>query len=156
MASLYGKYKRGRLILQSDFQRHFVWEPKKSSRLIESALLDIPLPVIYLSEEKDGKEVVIDGQQRLTSFFSFIDRTFPSGQVFRLSGLKVFEDLIKKTYKELEEPFQDKIQYCKLRTITFNKDSSHDLKFEIFERLNSGAVSLNQQGAQKLSLQRTI
>ena len=156
VASLYGKYKRGRLILQSDFQRHFVWEPKKSSRLIESALLDIPLPVIYLSEEKDGKEVVIDGQQRLTSFFSFIDGTFPSGQVFRLSGLKVFEDLIKKTYKELEEPFQDKIQYCKLRTITFNKDSSHDLKFEIFERLNSGAVSLNQQRAQKLYLQRTI
>jgi hypothetical protein len=98
-----------------------------------------------LSEEKDGKEVVIDGQQRLTAFFSFIDGTFPSGQVFRLSGLKVFENLSKKTYKELEEALQDKIQYCKLRTITFNKDSSHDLKFEIFERLNSGAVSLNQQ-----------
>jgi len=64
--SLYGKYKRGKLVLQPDFQRHFVWDTAKSSRLIESALLDIPLPVIYLSEEKDGKEYVIDGQQRLT------------------------------------------------------------------------------------------
>ena len=142
--SLYGKYKRGKLILQSDFQRYFVWDAKKSSRLIESALVDIPLPVIYLSEENDGKEIVIDGQQRLTSFFSFIDGTFPSGQAFRLTGLKVFQDLNKKSYKELGETLQDKIRYCKLRTITFNKDSSHDLKFEIFERLNSGAVSLNQ------------
>jgi len=59
--SLHGKCTRGKLILQSDFQRHFVWDIKKSSRLIESTILDIPLPVIYLSEEKDGKEVVIDG-----------------------------------------------------------------------------------------------
>lgn len=66
--SLYGKYKRGRLILQPDFQRNFVWDTAKSSRLIESALLDIPLPVIYLSEEMDGKEYIIDGQQRLTAF----------------------------------------------------------------------------------------
>jgi uncharacterized protein with ParB-like and HNH nuclease domain len=64
--SLYGKYKRGKLVVQPDFQRYFVWDTKKSSRLIESALLDIPLPVIYLSEEQDGKEYVIDGQQRLT------------------------------------------------------------------------------------------
>jgi hypothetical protein len=75
--SLYGKYKRGKLIVQPDFQRYFVWDAKKSSRLIESALLDIPLPVIYLSEEKDGKEYVIDGQQRLTSFFSFMDGKLP-------------------------------------------------------------------------------
>jgi hypothetical protein len=143
--SLLGKYKRGKLILQSDFQRHFVWDTKKSSRLIESALLGIPLPVIYLSEEKDSREVVIDGQQRLTSFFSFMDGNFPSGHPFRLNGLSVFHELNKKSYKELSEEYQDKIRYCKIRTITFNKDSSHDLKFKIFERLNSGAVSLNQQ-----------
>ncbi len=143
--SLHEKCMKGKLILQSDFQRHFVWDIKKSSRLIESALVDIPLPVIYLSEEQDGKEVVIDGQQRLTSFFSFIEGKFPSGQVFRLSGLKVYKDLNKKTYKELDENFQDKISHYPLRTITFKKDSNHDLKFEIFERLNNGAVTLNQQ-----------
>jgi|LQYC01.1.fsa_nt_gi Protein of unknown function DUF262. len=143
--SLYGKYKKGKLILQPDFQRHFVWDSGKSSRLIESALLDIPLPVIYLSEERDGREYVIDGQQRLTSFFSFIDGKFPDGQDFKLSGLRVFQDLNKKSYKELDEPLQDKIKYCKIHTITFNKDSNKDLKFEIFERLNIGAVSLNDQ-----------
>src|SRR5262245_29661163 len=91
--SLYNRWKRGKLIIQPDFQRQFVWDTKKSSRLIESALLDIPLPVVYISQEKDGNEYVIDGQQRLTSFFSFIDGAFPKGDDFRLSGLKVFSEL---------------------------------------------------------------
>lgn len=143
--SLYGKYKRGKLVLQPDFQRYFVWDSAKSSRLIESALLDIPLPVIYLSEGKDGKEYVIDGQQRLTAFFSFIDGKFPDGKDFKLSGLKVYRDLNKKSFKEIDEGHQDKIKYSKLRTITFKKESDTDLRFEIFERLNTGAVSLNDQ-----------
>jgi len=143
--SLYRKYKDGDLIIQPDFQRHFVWDAKKSSRLIESALLDIPLPVIYLSEEKDGKEYVIDGQQRLTAFFSFIDGRFPDGIDFKLTGLKVFTELNRKSFKEIDRKLQNKIRYCKIRTITFRRESEADLKFEIFERLNTGAVSLNDQ-----------
>ena len=143
--SLYGKWKRGKLIVQPDFQRQFVWDSKKASRLIESAFLDIPLPVVYISQEKDGKEYVIDGQQRLTSFFSFIDGVFPSGATFALSSLNVFPEHNRKTYAELGSDDQDKIKYCKLRTITFRKESDPDLKFEIFERLNTGSVSLNDQ-----------
>ena len=143
--SLYNKYKRGKLVLQPDFQRYFVWDSAKSSRLIESALLDIPLPVIYLSEEVDEREHVIDGQQRLTAFFSFIDGKFPDNKEFKLSGLKVYKNLNKKGYRDLDENLQDRIRYCKIRTITFQKESNSELKFEIFERLNTGAVSLNDQ-----------
>ena len=143
--SLYGKFKRGKLIIQPDFQRQFVWDLKKSSKLIESALLDIPLPVVYISQEKDGKEYVIDGQQRLTSFFSYIDGTFPDGGDFKLTGLNVFPELKRKKFSELSEENQDKIRYCKIRTITFRKESDPNLKFEIFERLNTGSVSLNDQ-----------
>jgi hypothetical protein len=143
--SLYRKYKDGDLIIQPDFQRHFVWDANKSSRLIESALLDIPLPVIYLSEEKDGKEYVIDGQQRLTAFFSFIDGRFPDGIDFKLTGLKVFTELNRKSFKEIDRKLRNKIRYCKIHTITFRRESEADLKFEIFERLNTGAVSLNDQ-----------
>ena len=143
--SLHGKFKRGRLVIQPDFQRQFVWDVKKSSRLIESAFLDIPLPVIYLSEEHSGQEHVIDGQQRLTTFFSFIDGQFPDGKEFKLRGLKVFTEYNKKTFKELDEDLQDKIRYCTIRTIVFKKESRADLKFEIFERLNTGSVSLNDQ-----------
>lgn len=143
--SLHNKYKRGKLIVQPDFQRQFVWDTTKASRLIESALLGIPIPVIYISEEKDNKEYVVDGQQRLTSFFSFMDGTFPDRSVFKLTGLKVFRELNGKLYSELNEETQDAIRYFKIRTIIFNKESDTDLKFEIFERLNTGSVQLNDQ-----------
>jgi len=143
--SLHNKKKRGRLVLQPDFQRQYVWDPAKASKLIESAILQIPLPIIYLSEEKDGKEYVIDGQQRLTSFFSFIDGVFPDGKSFKLSGLNVCSDLNGEKFSELSDELQDKIRYYKIRAITFQKDSSENLKFEIFERLNTGSVQLNDQ-----------
>jgi uncharacterized protein with ParB-like and HNH nuclease domain len=79
--SLHGKYKRGRLIVQPDFQRQFVWDTTKASRLIESTLLAIPIPVIYLSQEQNNKEYVIDGQQRLTSFFRLLTELSPMEQI---------------------------------------------------------------------------
>lgn len=142
--SLHGKWKRGRLLLQPDFQRQFVWDGAKASRLIESALLSVPLPIVYLAEEPDNKESVIDGQQRLTSLFSFIDGRFPSGQPFKLTKMKVFPELNKKSYSDLSEELQDKIRYYQIRTVTIRRDSDPDLKFEIFERLNTGAVPLNE------------
>lgn len=122
-----------------------MWDATKASRLIESALLGIPIPVVYISQEPDNKEYVIDGQQRLTSFFSFMDGIFPDGSDFKLTGLKVFREINGKKYRSLTDDFQDAIRYFKIRTITFKKESDQDLKFEIFERLNTGAVSLNDQ-----------
>ncbi|WP_243382343.1 GmrSD restriction endonuclease domain-containing protein [Geothrix alkalitolerans] len=143
--SLKNRFIRGKLDIQPDFQRQFVWDTAKSSRLIESLLLDIPLPVVYLSEEADGRTYVIDGQQRLTSIFSFIDGYYPDDKVFSLSSLKVLSDLNGKKFKDLSEEFQEKILQYKMRTVVFLKDSDKNLKYEIFERLNSGSVSLNDQ-----------
>jgi hypothetical protein len=143
--SLYSRHKRGKLVVQPDFQRDYVWDRKRASRLIESALLGIPIPIVYISEEPDNKEYVIDGQQRLTSFFSFIDGKFPSGAEFKLNGLEVFTELNGKIYGDLGDSLQDAIRYFKLRTVTFKRGSDENLKFEIFERLNSGAVPLNDQ-----------
>src|SRR5882724_4594307 len=143
--ALHDKHKRGKLILQPDFQRRFVWDRKKSSRLIESILLSVPLPIIYLSEQPDGKEYVIDGQQRLTSLFSFIDGKFPSGEEFKLIGLNAYRELNKSAFKDIGELLQDKISHYTLRSVTLLKQSSSDLKFEIFERLNTGSEPLNDQ-----------
>lgn len=143
--SLHGKYKRNRLIVQPDFQRQFVWDAAKASRLIESAILAIPIPVLYISQESDGREYVIDGQQRLTSFFSFIDGKFPDGSDFKLAGLRVYPEYNGKKYQDLSDELQDAVRYYKIRTILFKKESDPDLKFEIFERLNTGSVSLNDQ-----------
>lgn len=143
--SLHKRFLKGRLNVQPEFQRQFVWDKVKSSRLIESALLDIPIPIVYLSEEKDGKENVIDGQQRLTSFFSFIDGKLPDNTEFKLSGLKVFTELNGKKFSQLSEALQDKITTYKIRVIKFKKESDNDLQFEIFARLNTGSVPLNDQ-----------
>lgn len=143
--SLYGKHKRNKLIVQPDFQRQYVWDRTKASRLIESALLGIPIPVVYISEEPDNREYVIDGQQRLTSFFSFLDGKFPDESEFKLVGLNVFRELNGQNYGALSAEQQDAVRYFKVRTITFKKESDQDLRFEIFERLNTGSVSLNDQ-----------
>lgn len=143
--SLHGDRNRGRLIIQPDFQRHYVWDRQKATSLIESALLGIPLPVIYLAEEENGKKSVIDGQQRLTSFFSFIDGRFPDGKEFKLAKMQIFPELKGKTYAELDTMYQTRIEDCPIRTITFRKGSDSELKFNVFERLNTGAVALNDQ-----------
>jgi hypothetical protein len=136
---LFEMYKDGDLILQPKFQRFFVWDDKKSSRLIESIFLDVPIPVIYLAEEGNGQLTVIDGQQRLTSFFKFMD-----GKL-KLKGLLVFSDLNGKTYQELKSEQKSKFKKATLHIIVIKKESQEDIRFEIFERLNTGSVKLNDQ-----------
>jgi hypothetical protein len=143
--TLYDSYKDGSLILQPEFQRYYVWDIKKATQLIESALLDIPIPTIYTSEDASGNEIVIDGQQRLSSFFSFIDGRFADGRIFKLTGLNALTQLEGKSYGELETFNQKKIQKHPMRKIMFKKESDPGLKYEIFRRLNSGAVQLNHQ-----------
>ena len=142
---LHKMFRRGKLNLQPDFQRQFVWDKKKASSLIESLLLDVPIPVIYLAEDSEGTLLVIDGQQRLSSIFSFIDGNLPDGQTFKLIGLTILRDLNQKGYVDIDELFQDKLEECALSTITIKKESDYELQFEIFERLNTGSVKLNDQ-----------
>lgn len=99
--TLYTRDQRGNINLQPDFQRHFVWNKSKASRSIESRLLDIPIPVIYMAEEQNNKYSVGDGQQRLTSICAFINGQFPDKQSFKLSSLQVMTELNRKSFKDL-------------------------------------------------------
>lgn len=140
---LVSRIRRGRLILQPDFQRDFVWAKAKSSRLIESILMRIPLPVLYVAELENGSWEVVDGQQRLTAIRSFVDGQFPDGEPFRLGALQVRSDLRGKSFKDLAAADQNAIEDYSLRVIKILKEAHPDLKFEVFERLNSGADKLN-------------
>ena len=143
--SLYDDFKDGVLILQPKFQRKYVMKAPTASRLVESILLDVPLPMFYFAEEQDNTVSVIDGQQRLTSIFSFIDAKFLYNNApFKLTGLKVLKELNGKTYKDLDVSLQRKLKQTPLRVVTIKKESNPDLKFEIFERLNTGATPLNE------------
>ena len=133
--------------LRPQYQRNYVFDRQKASRLIESILIDVPIPVFYFSEEPDGRYSVIDGQQRLTSFFAFLDGKFPVGKDiidFTLNGLRVLTNLNKKSFSDLDNDMQLKIKSTALHTIIIKKDSDEDVKFEIFERLNTGSVKLNE------------
>jgi len=137
-------HEEGDLIIRPEYQRKFLMDHKLCSRLIESVLMDVPIPVLYLAEGRDGKYSVIDGQQRLTAFISFLTGKFPDGKDFALSGLKVYENLNKKKFSELDKADQRKIQTTALRTIVIKKESDENIKFDIFERLNTGSIRLNE------------
>ena len=96
-----GAIADGQLILQDEYQRRQIWDPKKSSRLIELLLLNVPIPVCYSAELDDGTFSVIDGQQRLTSISRYIAKSFP------LSGLRVGPELNKKRFSEFEKAVSD-------------------------------------------------
>lgn len=88
---LFTQEQDGDLMLQPDFQRYYVFDDAKASRLIESVLMSVPLPLIYLAEEPDAKFSVIDGQQRLTSFFRFL------GNELRLRNLSILKEYLQRS-----------------------------------------------------------
>ncbi|UUM20559.1 DUF262 domain-containing protein [Mycoplasma sp. 2045] len=126
------------MIVNPDYQRNFVYNPEKTSKLIESALMGIPLPSIYLCEEEDGRLSVIDGQQRLKTLIEFTENKFSLNKKINS------EDWKNKKYTELNLEDQKTIDETNLYAYTLIKGQDK-LKFDIFERLNKGAVNLNEQ-----------
>lgn len=132
---------KNKMIANPDFQRSYVWDNKPiiKSKLIESILLDIPIPIIYTSETIDGKEEVIDGQQTVITFQGF------KNNKFFLKGLTILSELNGKKFENLPEELQDKFLQRGITTIKILQGSQKDIKFEIFVRLNRGSVKLNEQ-----------
>lgn len=131
----------GKLELNPEFQRYSVWkEKKRKSLLIESLMLKIPIPAFYFYENKEGKLIVIDGQQRLTTIYEFV-----TGE-FKLSGLEYLSDECHgKTFKELSSRYVDRIFRTQLAVNTLDARSPTKVIYEIFRRVNTGGVSLKPQ-----------
>lgn len=130
----------GTLDLSPTFQRRDRWNETKRSQLIESFLLNVPVPPVYFAEEGVGKYSVIDGKQRLSSGVSFINNEF------KLEGLENFKELNGLSYSQLPSDLQSAISARPyLRVVILLKQSSPELKYEVFRRLNRGGVKLNDQ-----------
>ena len=143
--SVIDKINRGKVNLRPSYQREYVWTVRTASKLIESLILNIPIPTMFFHETQSGKLEVVDGKQRLTSIWSFIQSEFPDGSPFKLTGLEVYEDLNGKTFADLHERYQETILDFPLNVHTISRSSQPDFVFEVFERLNMGATQLNEQ-----------
>ncbi len=122
-----------------EFQRGYVWTRTQASRLIESLLIQCPIPVVYFSQGTDNKLIVVDGNQRLLSIKLFIN------DAFELQGLTTYPELIGNTWSSLDPRFKDHVNNRTIRCITILKDTHPQIKFDVFERLNTGSVKLNAQ-----------
>jgi len=121
------------------FQRRYVWTEQQASRLVESLIIQCPIPVIYLNQESNETLSVIDGNQRLTSIQRYLENQFS------LKGLTAYPELEGSRFYELDPRFQRHIQNRTLRCIVILKDTHPQVKFDVFERLNSGATKLTPQ-----------
>ena len=131
--TLYRKYQRGEIISRTFFQREATWDNTKKSKLIESMLLDIPVPMICMKEYPEGKIEVIDGQQRLEAIFDFFNNQYP------LTGLTLLEHLNGKNLKDLKTSdtvLLRRLEEFQLYVTVIKNESLAGIEEEIFIRLN--------------------
>lgn len=128
------------------FQRAFVWSHNQSSRFIESLLLGLPVPGIFLFKEAEtGRHLVIDGQQRLKSL-QFFESGVLNGKEFALSGLET--KFNGKTYNTLDDADRARLDDGVIHATVFKQDLPEgeiNSVFEVFERINTGGVKLSPQ-----------
>lgn len=128
-----------RIILDSDFQREDVWNRERKAELIESVLMGLPLPIFYFNQDKYGRLIVIDGRQRLTALFEYMDNKFP------LNKLKVLEAENTKYFSELTPILKGRIEDYQIQAHVIMPPTPDRLKFDIFDRVNRGGMQLNKQ-----------
>lgn len=146
LETLVKKIKRGIIKLDPEYQRRHRWDNETSSRLIESLILNIPIPIVYLSQDVDvdtdteeSRYSVIDGQQRLTAIFQFFENTFS------LVGLKILDNLNDAFYKDLPPFLIRRLEERTIKCLRIDSTLDSQVKIDIFERLNSGSVKLEAQ-----------
>ncbi|MFD5389457.1 DUF262 domain-containing protein [Streptomyces sp. NPDC127074] len=132
------------LELAPDFQRGIVWKPVQKSRLIESVLLQIPLPAFYFAEDTDGLMRVVDGLQRLSTIRDFVCGGDERG--FELKGLEYLQSAVEgKRFEDLPAPWKRRIYNTQIVTNVIDPTTPSDVMYDIFKRINTGGTPLNAQ-----------
>lgn len=131
--------------ISPEYQRRTRWDRKRRSQLIESFLMNIPVPPIFLFENQYNQYEAMDGRQRLETIRGFLDNTFA------LTGMEFFKELNGKRYNDLNPTIQRGLLRRSITAIvllaetTRPEDSEHDIRMILFRRLNTGGARLNPQ-----------
>lgn len=120
-----------------NYQRKFIWSTARQSKFIESVLLGLPVPFLLCSEMKDGRLEVIDGSQRLRTLKAFLDNELQLDELEKLTVLEGYR------FRDLPTSQQRKFANRTIRMIVLSDKADDTVRFDLFERINSGSVSLN-------------
>lgn len=147
---LLNMYENGEIVINPSFQRLFRWSEEQKTRFIESILLGIPIPPIFVATNSEGIWELVDGLQRLSTIFSFVGVLKIDGKSHNKNNWELLEgdrihSLVGFTYNELPQKFRLLIKRSVCRVEILKWNSSYDMRYELFNRLNTGGTPLTQQ-----------
>ena len=132
------RIEQGSYVMDPDFQRDFIWPEDKQSKLIESVIMRIPLPVFYMAEDDEGRMVVVDGLQRLSTFSRFMRNELKLNLPDR-------RELHGKRFSDLTSKLKNRVEDCNLIFYVIDAKVEERARLDIFERVNSGETLTRQQ-----------
>lgn len=141
----------GQIHVAPDYQRHFVWKADRESALIESVFLGIPIPSLFMATNNDSSWECIDGLQRITSLVNFVRPSFSDGvkdistHTLKLEQIEKIPSLNGLNFAQLPKTLQLNFLTRPIRITVLNDLSDFKVRFDLFERLNTGGIVLHQQ-----------
>ncbi|QVL30784.1 DUF262 domain-containing protein [Telmatocola sphagniphila] len=148
---LLSMHEEGELIINPEYQRLFRWPEEKESRFIESLILELPLPPIFVIEVEGGRYELIDGLQRISSYFHYRGklkaphRSIKVNDYLKLIDCDIVEALNGHVYDDLPEALRIKLKRHSVRVEVIRKESDRRLRYHMFKRLNTGGALLSEQ-----------
>jgi len=136
--------------ISPEYQRHFVWDSERQSTFIESVFLGIPVPPIFMATNKDSTWELVDGVQRISSLINYcgsdkLRKRIKTASPLSIIGLEKLDSFNDLTYDALPKSLQLAFQLRPIRVTTLNDKSSKSVRFDLFERLNTGGIKLQPQ-----------
>ncbi len=148
---LYEMIQEKMIDVTPEYQRHFIWDNTRQSQLIESLILGIPVPSLFMATNRDSTWEVIDGLQRLTTIINFIGDEHSireinrSSKKLKLQGLEKLDSLNGFYFEKLPKSIQLMFMTRALKVTVLNDRSDFEVRYDLFERLNTGGVTLHPQ-----------
>lgn len=153
IGELASMYENEEIVLRPEYQRYFRWSPEQKSKLIESILIGLPMPSVFVSQDGAGNWEVVDGMQRLSTIFDFLgilkpeltDSKFYKPFHYLTDELFYLSEFKGKRWDDFSRRIQLDVKRTKVQLTILLRETDLEAKFELFQRLNSGGTAISGQ-----------